>query len=116
MPQYRFVPETGLWRHVRGQGKPPMSLHDIDYSHGSMRYVPHIRREPESALAGYLRDARAILAGQPDDRPVPPHHLTDEVEALRWFWLPEEIAQAGAGTSTSGPGRAAATNPAAWPG
>jgi len=120
LPQYRFEPATGLWRHVRGQGEPPMSLHDIDYSRGAMRYVPHSRREPESALAGYLSEARAILADQPDDRPVAPHDLTDDVEALRWFWLPEEITAAGAGTTGAGvagdAGRAAATARASWPG
>jgi selenocysteine lyase/cysteine desulfurase len=118
MPQYRFEPATGLWQHVRGRGEPPMSLHDIDYSTGEMRYMPKIRREPESALAAYLQDARAILADQPDNRPVTPHLLTDEVEALRWFWLPEEIAAA---RSASDSGQAAATavvasGRAAWPG
>ncbi|HEY6014536.1 MAG TPA: hypothetical protein VIU37_11025, partial [Candidatus Limnocylindrales bacterium] len=92
MPQYRFESATGLWRHVRGQGEPPMSLHDIDYTSGSMRYVPHSHREPETVLAGYLREARAILAAAPDGRPVPATALTPDVEALRWFWLPEEIA------------------------
>jgi selenocysteine lyase/cysteine desulfurase len=94
LPQYRFEAATGLWQHVRGRGEPPMSLHDIDYSSGQMRYALKIQREPESALGGYLREARAILAEQPDDRPVPPHHLAREVEELRWFWLPEEIAAA----------------------
>jgi hypothetical protein len=73
-----------------------MSLHDIDYTTGSMRFVPHSHREPETVLAGYLREARAILAAEPDDRPVPATELTADVEALRWFWLPEEIAGAGA--------------------
>lgn len=107
LPQYRFESATGLWRHVRGQGEPPMSLHDIDYSSGSMRYVPHSHREPETVLAGYLREARAILAAEPDDRPVPSTPLTADVEALRWFWLPEEIAEAGAA-----PRAAAMTAPA----
>ncbi|HEX7950904.1 MAG TPA: aminotransferase class V-fold PLP-dependent enzyme [Candidatus Limnocylindrales bacterium] len=103
MPQYRFESATGLWRHVRGQGEPPMSLHDIDYASGSMRYVPHSHREPETVLAGYLREARAILAGEPDHRPVPATALTADVEALRWFWLPEEIAAAtAAGTAAVG--------------
>jgi selenocysteine lyase/cysteine desulfurase len=94
LPQYRFEAATGLWQHVRGRGEAPMSLHDIDYSRGQMRYALKIQREPESALGGYLREARAILAEQPDDRPVPLHHLAREVEELRWFWLPEEIAAA----------------------
>jgi hypothetical protein len=62
-----------------------------------MRYETKIRREPESVLATYLDEARRILAEQPDDRPVEPHHLDDDVETLRWFWLPEEIASARGG-------------------
>jgi selenocysteine lyase/cysteine desulfurase len=91
LPQYRFEHATGLWHHVDGRAEPPMSLHDIDYSTGRMRYVAHSRREPETALAGYLDEARAILGRLPDARPVPPHRLTADFEALRWFWLPEEI-------------------------
>jgi selenocysteine lyase/cysteine desulfurase len=112
LPQYRFEPATGLWRHVRGQGEPPMSLHDIDYASGEMRYVPHSRREPETALAGYLAEARRILADQPDDRPIEPHRLTDDVEALRWFWLPEEVVA----TARPSAGVSRTVAPAGWPG
>jgi selenocysteine lyase/cysteine desulfurase len=111
LPQYRFEPATGLWRHVRGQGEPPMSLHDIDYTSGEMRFTPHSRREPESVLAEYLAEARRILADQPDDRPIEPTRLTDDVEALRWFWLPEEVGMA---RDPAGVSRAVA--PASWPG
>jgi len=112
LPQYRFEPATGLWRHVRGQSEPPMSLHGIDYSRGAMNYTVHSHREPESALAGYLAEARSVLAGQPDDRPVTPHHLTHDVEALRWFWLPEEISGS---VAAAGDHRAHATA-GSWPG
>jgi len=97
LPQYRFDSLTGLWRHVGGQAEPPMSLHDVDYSTGRMRYLAHTRREPESALSGYLAEARRILAALPDERAVAPHELTPDFEALRWFWLPEEVAAATAG-------------------
>ena len=50
--------------------------------------------EPESALAGYLTEARQILSGLPDHRPVEPHRLTTDFEDLRWFWLPEEVVPA----------------------
>jgi hypothetical protein len=113
LPQYRFEPATGLWRHVRGQGEPPMSLHGIDYSRGAMDYTVHSHTEPESALAGYLDDARRILADQPDDRPVPPHRLTDDVEALRWFWLPEEIH---ANSERAGVTAASTAAGGSWPG
>ncbi|HEY2916440.1 MAG TPA: aminotransferase class V-fold PLP-dependent enzyme, partial [Candidatus Limnocylindrales bacterium] len=115
LPQYRFEPATGLWSHVRGRGDPPMSLHDIDYAGGSMHFVPKSRREPESVLAGYLAEARRVLSGQPDDRPVEPHHLDDGVESLRWFWLPEEIATAAPGPSI-GVAVGAERRQPSWPG
>jgi selenocysteine lyase/cysteine desulfurase len=122
LPQYRFEPATGLWRHVRGRGEPPMSLHDIDYASGAMRYETKIKRESELVLPGYLEEARRILAEQPDDRPVEPHHLDDGVESLRWFWLPEEIASGGSRPPV-GAGAGATRGPAAvsgsegrWPG
>ena len=92
LPQYRFDEVTGLWHHMGGQAQPPMSLHDIDYSSGRMDYVAHSRREPECALDGYLAEAERILARLPDERSVAPQRLTADFEALRWFWLPEEIA------------------------
>jgi selenocysteine lyase/cysteine desulfurase len=95
LPQYRFDQATGLWHHVGGQVEPPMSLHDIDYAAGRMRYPTHDRHETEAALSGYLAEARRILAAQPDGRPVDAHRLTDDFEALRWFWLPEEVGRAG---------------------
>jgi selenocysteine lyase/cysteine desulfurase len=94
LPRYRFDEATGLWHHVDGQVEPPMSLHDIDYSSGAMRYQAHSRRESEAALAGYLAEARRILSELPDERPVEAHHLTPDFETLRWFWLPEEVATA----------------------
>jgi len=111
LPQYRFEPATGLWQHVGGRGDPPMSLHDVDYATGRMRYVAHSHREPESALVGYLVEARRILQGLPDGTPVEPHRLSDDVEALRWFWLPEEIAAGSPGPSV-GANAAAARSPA----
>jgi selenocysteine lyase/cysteine desulfurase len=96
LPQYRFEEATGLWTHVGGVVEPPLSLRDIHYDAGRMRHASHGRRqEPESSLGRYLEEARAIV-----DRPppvpegAPPHELSDDFEALRWFWLPEEVAAA----------------------
>jgi selenocysteine lyase/cysteine desulfurase len=99
LPQYRFEAAEGLWKHVGGHVRPPMSLFDVDYSSGAMRHPGHRRRAPETALAGYLADARRILGQAPDRRPVQPTELDGDVEALRWFWLPEEIATGSAGPS-----------------
>ena len=49
---------------------------------------------PEAALAGYLAQARAILAAAPDPDPgggggPAPPALPDPLERLRWFQLPD---------------------------
>ncbi|HLO36330.1 MAG TPA: aminotransferase class V-fold PLP-dependent enzyme, partial [Candidatus Deferrimicrobium sp.] len=92
LPEYRFEAATGLWRHVAGTAEPPLSLRDVRYEEGSMRYAAHRHRAPDSALPGYLDEARRIIAG--------PRRSGDagaslavgpDFEKLRWFWLPEEI-------------------------
>jgi len=94
LPQYRFDPATGLWTHRAGAPEPPLSLRDIRYEDGVMRYVAHRHREPEARLRSYLGQARAILADPPavpggtDDGPGP----GADFESLRWFWLPAEAA------------------------
>jgi hypothetical protein len=79
-----------------------MSLDDVRYDRGRMRYQVHHHREAESALAGYIDAGRRVLASLPDGRPVEPHRLTEDFEALRWFWLPEELAAAAARDSQRG--------------
>jgi hypothetical protein len=70
-----------------------MTLDDVGYHDGAMRFTGHRHRAPESALAGYLEEARAVLG-----EPPPPIDRAAHVEGgadfehLRWFWLPEEIA------------------------
>jgi selenocysteine lyase/cysteine desulfurase len=97
LPAYRFCPDTGLWRHRRGRPAAAMRLSDVTYHAGKMEYRSRHATEPESALAGYLEEARRILdeavagyraGGEPaDDDP----DLTDDFEHLRWFPLPGEI-------------------------
>ena len=68
LPQYRFDPPTGLWRHAAGLAEPPLSLHDIRYVDGAMRYAAHRHHAPESRLADHLAEARALLAHPPPRR------------------------------------------------
>ena len=91
LPLYRFDPVTGLWRHRDGPVEPPLRLTDVTYdpSTGALLVpdLPH-DRAPESALEGYLEEARGILAaaewdGDPD-APV----MGEDFEHLRWFELP----------------------------
>ncbi len=93
LPHYRFDPATGLWLHAAGTAEPPLSLRDIRYDDGLLTYPAHRRTEPESALAGYLAEARRILADPPAPA-RPPERLVvdDDFETLRWFPLPDEIA------------------------
>jgi len=92
LPLYDFEPATGLWRHVDGQPEPPLSLRGIRYDGGALRYELDRHREPESALAGYLAEARELLAGSPAPAVAPEAYAVGpDFEALRWFWLPSEI-------------------------
>ena len=103
LPQYRFDPATGLWRHRGGAPEPPLSLLDVRYEDGAMRYAAHRHREPETRLADYLAEARELLAEPPPapdgisgtaepaaDAPA----VDGDFENLRWFWLPGEAAEA----------------------
>jgi selenocysteine lyase/cysteine desulfurase len=92
LPLYRFDPQTALWRHCHGPVEPPLRLTDLSYdpATGELRTpeLPH-DRAPESALAGYLAEARAILAAAvecPADGTPP--ELGSDLEHLRWFELP----------------------------
>jgi selenocysteine lyase/cysteine desulfurase len=93
LPQYRFDPASGLWRHAAGVVEPPLSLRDVRYEAGRMTYAAHRHREPESRLAEYLAAARAVMASPP---PAPagspaPLAVGPDFEDLRWFWLPNEV-------------------------
>ncbi|MGX5681336.1 aminotransferase class V-fold PLP-dependent enzyme [Schumannella luteola] len=94
VPQYRFDPDTGLWRHRDGAVEPPLRLSQLSYDDdGRLTYPRHEDTAPESALAGYLEDARALLESLPEPLPrdrVADERLSADFEALRWFELPAE--------------------------
>jgi selenocysteine lyase/cysteine desulfurase len=95
LPEYEFAEDSGLWRHAGGLADPPMSLHDISYgSEGMVASTHRRRREPESSLAGYLADARRRFAETASDTAATEavaSTRSPDFEALRWFWLPEEV-------------------------
>ncbi|GLI27702.1 aminotransferase [Agromyces rhizosphaerae] len=63
LPDYTFDPESGLWRHRRGPAEPPLRLREVSYdAEGRLTYPHHDDRAPESALAGYLAEARERFA------------------------------------------------------
>jgi selenocysteine lyase/cysteine desulfurase len=94
VPDYEFEPTSGLWKHAAGTAEPPLSLRDIAYADGRMGYAAHRHRAPDSALSGYLDEARGRLAGpRPSQAAGRAAQLAvgPDFEDLRWFWLPEEI-------------------------
>jgi selenocysteine lyase/cysteine desulfurase len=92
VPQYRFSLETGLWRHENGPVEPPLRLTDVTYDgEGRMTFPRHDATAPESVLADYLAEARALFDGLPDADTIPQATevmLGDDLDRLRWFDLP----------------------------
>jgi selenocysteine lyase/cysteine desulfurase len=91
-PQYRFDTTSGRWQHRAGPVEPPLRLSDLSYDeHGVLRYPEQNDRAPESALAGYLADARSLLESLPEDLGPPAYTgLTRDFLSLQWFELPAE--------------------------
>ncbi len=93
LPQYRFDPATGLWRHRAARTEPPLSLHDVSWEDGSPGVAPR-RREPLTALPHYLAEAHRIFARAASELPDPAQSQLDqtaEFEQLRWFPLAAEL-------------------------
>jgi selenocysteine lyase/cysteine desulfurase len=92
IPQYRFDLATGLWRHEAGPVEPPLRLTEVGYdASGNMTYPRHDDTAPESVLAEYLDEARALFDSLPDAGTLPQATdvlLGEDVERLRWFDLP----------------------------
>ena len=94
LPDYHFDPATGLWRHRAGPVEPPLRLNQVGYdpTTGEMTYPRHDEPVPESALPGYLDEARRIVglaaaAQGPADEDLS-GALSADFEHLRWFELP----------------------------
>ncbi len=89
LPDYRFDPRTGLWRHAAGSPRPQITLSGVGYGpDGQMDYPRQRGQAGEEAFPGYLRQARAILAARPARLDGGPTGLPPEFETLRWFPLP----------------------------
>jgi selenocysteine lyase/cysteine desulfurase len=94
LPDYRFEVARGLWRHRHGPVEPPLRLDTLSYDDtGRLRYPSSHAKADDDALAGYLEEARRLLATRPDP-PEPDGQalpgMTADFEALRWFVLPRE--------------------------
>ncbi|MFV9672678.1 MAG: aminotransferase class V-fold PLP-dependent enzyme [Acidimicrobiia bacterium] len=92
LPYYRFDGATGLWEHRDGRGEAPLSLTEIDYSEGTMRFDHRPQRASDPVLTDYLDEARSIFEGAlPFDGTLAPVDFTSDFEHLRWFTLPYEV-------------------------
>ncbi|WIV53851.1 aminotransferase class V-fold PLP-dependent enzyme [Amycolatopsis nalaikhensis] len=85
LPEYRFDPHTGLWRHARSAEFTPRVP--------DLRAFDAIPEEPahrlgEDALAEHLQRAERILRSRPDVALDEPSALSHDFEILRWFPLP----------------------------
>jgi selenocysteine lyase/cysteine desulfurase len=108
LPDYRFEPETGLWRHADGAPEPPLRLADVDYGPDGRMTYPHTRAQAgEDAFPGYLREAAALLAARPSALDQGPTGLDPDFEALRWFPLPPACLQPSSGLGNAFTGTAA---------
>jgi hypothetical protein len=91
LPEYRFDPRSGLWRH-RGAIAPPPVLASLSYDdEGRLRRPGNgYRRVADGMLTRYLRQSEVALAGRPPVKADPAQAtLPGELERLRWFELPE---------------------------
>ena len=71
---------------------------DIRYAGGAMAWPSHRHHEPESRLAGYLEEARDLLARPPAPvatPTIPAGAVGPDFETLRWFLLPEDVVANG---------------------
>ncbi len=88
--QYRFEPKTGLWRHHRGMGEPPLSLHDVRFTGAGVQCPERHLHEPESRLPEYLEEARRLFDDPPRPAALAALDLSADFEHLRWFPVPGE--------------------------
>ena len=96
LPEYRFEPASGLWRHRGGVVEPPLRLRQLRYdADGRLRFPSRHERAPEEALEEYLVEAKELfgkLAEAPStarSEAGTPARVSAGFEELRWFDLPE---------------------------
>jgi selenocysteine lyase/cysteine desulfurase len=96
VPYYEFDAVTGDWRHRDWQAHAPMSLNDIRYEDGALRFSSRHARAGEDAFEEYFRAADRIVAraeAEVPDMDVEPAALEADFERMRWFPLAHEVVE-----------------------
>ena len=84
LPLYPFDPATGLWRHRGPAVEPPLRLDEVRYDEqGRLRFAPSHAHAQDSALPGYLDQARRLLAAHPAPAEDGPAALPGLLRRLR---------------------------------
>ncbi|MBI5508877.1 MAG: aminotransferase class V-fold PLP-dependent enzyme [Deltaproteobacteria bacterium] len=105
LPDYRFDLETGLWRHRLGPVEPLLRLADLKYdaASGALHYPRRHETQPETALLGFVDEAKRLAAALPEWSDSPHPELGRDFEALRWFELPAVCVTPDAGRTPAAP-------------
>ncbi|OXM65871.1 aminotransferase class V-fold PLP-dependent enzyme [Amycolatopsis vastitatis] len=94
LPDYRFDPVTGRWRHHRAT-EPRLSLSGLRYTADGVRQPPAEDTLPETALPAQLEDADRILGAASGPEPG---RAAGGFEDAQWFELPPECVAAAGGS------------------
>jgi len=94
LPDYRFEPASGLWKHRAGPVEPPLRFAQLSYGpDGELTFPRHDDRAPATVYADALAAARDLFANAPaapDASVGVAAELGEQFESLRWFDLPAE--------------------------
>ncbi|MCP3975646.1 MAG: aminotransferase class V-fold PLP-dependent enzyme [bacterium] len=93
LPVYRFEPDSGLWHHNDGPGRPPLSLTEVEFGSDGAAYPDRRRTAPDAGLTADMAEAKRLFAelGSLEFRPHNLDWATEHFESLRWFSMPEEV-------------------------
>ena len=96
LPDYRFEPATGLWRHRGGPVEPPLRLGQVGLRRRRHDDLPAPRRAGARVGAGRLprRGAGDLRRGEAAASPTARcGQVSADFEHLRWFELPAVCLQ-----------------------
>ncbi|MFF4903192.1 aminotransferase class V-fold PLP-dependent enzyme [Streptomyces sp. NPDC001068] len=87
LPDYRLDLRTGIWHHRTFNAAPAAGLREAV---AAAAKSPRTERAGDEVLAAMRRHARDVLFTRQEEAAVRDAYLSPEVEALRWFPLPQE--------------------------